>query len=77
MADERRLEHQDDMAKLIKEIQLQNAMFAQLLAFLNPIADFFKAMQLIVKVVMWIASGIAIVWGTIQAIKEYMRTHSG
>lgn len=74
--EEWRKEHHDELLKLVKAIEYQNVMFGQLLSFLNPIAEFFRAMQLVVKVFLWIAAAIGIVWGSVQAVKEYMKTHS-
>jgi hypothetical protein len=48
--EERRREQQNQLEKLLRAIEVQNTMLAQVLAFIAPVADFFKALKVVVKV---------------------------
>jgi len=63
------------LKELILVMEKQNVLLAQLLSFIHPITDFFKAFNLVVKVVMGAAATFGILWGLIQAAKEYIKTH--
>jgi hypothetical protein len=65
----------DPTSQLLRTMQEQNVMLAQILAFMKPITDFFNAISIVVKVIGAIAAGMGILWGSYQAVKEWFKLH--